>query len=277
MGYSVAGWWDYSIWRIPPNVAAMLKTSTQILITGATSGFGEAMARLFAKEWQAPLTLVLTGRRGDRLEKLKNELSHGQVQVVTGAFDIRDHKAVEGFASSAEVQKTDVLINNAGMASGRGPLQSGEVSDWEAMIDTNVKGLLYISRALLPHMITRRRGHIVNLSSIAGHTVYPNGNVYCATKFAVQALGEAMRIDTLGKNIRVTNISPGKAETEFSVVRYKGDQAAAHAEYEGYTPLSADDIAESVLWSLSRPAHVNIQEIVILPTEQASARDLYRK
>jgi 3-hydroxy acid dehydrogenase / malonic semialdehyde reductase len=251
-----------------------LKTGT-ILITGATSGFGLATARLLAGCWPEA-RLLLTGRRQDRLEALVAEIGPGRAKAA--CFDIRSRAAVEAFARdfSAELKDCSVLVNNAGLAAGLEPFQEANVDDWEQMIDTNLKGLLYITRAVLPLMIARGEGHIVNLGSVAGHAVYPQGHVYNATKFAVRALNEALRIDTLGKNIRVTSISPGKAETEFSLVRFKGDGERARAVYEGMESLQPEDIAECILWSLERPRHVNIQEILVMPTEQASTRDVYR-
>ncbi len=256
----------------------MLHKQSTILITGATSGFGEAIARLAAQEWKAPLTLILTGRRIERLKALQTELAKGSVSVEIASFDIQDSNAVANFAKTfhSQLSNLDVLVNNAGLAAGLHTIQEGELADWNAMIDTNLKGLLYVSRAILPHMIAKKSGHIVNIGSVAGREVYPKGNVYAATKHAVAALTEAMRIDTLGSGIRVTNIEPGKSETEFSLVRYKGDETKAAAEYKGMRALQPQDIAEAVLWSLSRPQHVNIQEILIMPTDQASARDVYR-
>jgi 3-hydroxy acid dehydrogenase/malonic semialdehyde reductase len=242
-----------------------------IVITGATSGFGAATARLLAKSWPE-CKLLLTGRREERLDALVKEL--GAPRVKGFAFDIRDRAAVENFAKSAG--PVQVLINNAGLAAGLDAFQDARVEDWEQMIDTNVKGLLYITRALLPGMIARKEGHIVNMGSIAGHVMYPKGHVYSATKFAVKALNEGLRMDVLGSNVRVTSIDPGMAETEFSVVRFKGDQQKADSVYKGMRPLTGEDIAEAILWSLERPAHVNIQSIVIMPADQASPRDVFR-
>lgn len=243
---------------------------SKIVITGASSGFGEATARLLAKRWPE-CTLFLTGRRKEKLEAIAAELGP---RARTFAFDIRDRAATESFAREAgEVQ---VLVNNAGLAAGLDAFQEAKVEDWEQMIDTNLKGLLYITRALLPGMIARKEGHIVNLGSIAGHVMYPKGHVYAATKAAVKALNEGLRLDLLGTNVRVTSIDPGMAETEFSVVRFKGDQAKADAVYKGMRPLTGEDIAECILWSLERPAHVNIQDMVVMPTDQASPRDVAR-
>lgn len=242
-----------------------------ILITGATAGFGEATARLLAKKWP-DATLWLTGRRQERLDALKKELRNAK----TFCFDIRDRKAVERFAKENDLSQVTVLVNNAGLAAGLDLFQEADIDDWEAMIDTNVKGLLYITRAVLPYMVKSQNGHIVNLGSVAGRYTYPKGHVYNATKFAVHALSEALRLDVLGKNIRVTTIAPGMADTEFSKVRFRGDEKKAKTVYQGMEPLSAEDVAEAIFWCLDRPKHVNIQELVIYPTAQASPRDVAR-
>jgi 3-hydroxy acid dehydrogenase/malonic semialdehyde reductase len=251
----------------------MLKNET-VLITGATAGFGEATARLLAKEWPKA-KLWLTGRRKERLDALVSEL--GQERCQAFAFDIRDRKAVETFAKNNDLAQVSVLINNAGLAAGLDLFQEASIDDWEAMIDTNLKGLLYITRAVLPQMAAKERGHIVNLGSVAGRYTYPKGHVYNATKFAVHALGEALRLDVLGKNIRVTTIAPGMADTEFSKVRFAGDEKKAKAVYQGMEPLQAEDVAEAIFWCLDRPARINVQEIVLYPTAQASPRDVARK
>jgi len=250
-----------------------LKTGT-VVITGATSGFGLATARLLAQKWP-DCTLWLTGRRKERLDALVKEV--GADRAHGFAFDIRDRKAVERFALSKGHENITVLVNNAGLAAGLDSFQDSSVDDWEQMIDTNLKGLLFVTRALLPGMIARNLGHIVNLGSIAGHAVYPKGHVYSATKFAVKALNEALRIDTLGSGIRVTSVDPGMAETEFSLVRFKGESSKAESVYKGMRPLQPEDIADTILWSLERPAHVNIQQVVIMPTDQATPRDVARK
>jgi hypothetical protein len=240
-----------------------------ILITGATAGIGEATARIFAENGK---DLFLLGRRRDRLEALSSELTHAhKVRVHTYALDVCRVNEIETFARSASslLSETKVLINNAGLAKGLAPIQEGNLNDWDAMIDTNVKGLLAMTREVLPHFIKRSEGHIVNLGSTAGHYNYPKGNVYCATKAAVRALTECMRLDLVGTGIRVTDISPGMVETEFSMVRL-GDAEKAKAVYAGMTPLSARDIAETIFWCVQRPRHVNIQEIIIYPTDQAS-------
>lgn len=252
-----------------------LKNGT-ILITGASSGFGAATARLLADRWPHA-RFLLTGRRRERLEAVCAEI--GTDRAKPCPFDIRNRRAVELFAKdhAEDLAGVSVLVNNAGLAAGLDTFQEASLDDWEQMIDTNVKGLLYITRMVLPHLIARGEGHIVNIGSIAGRDVYPKGHVYNATKFAVRALNEALRIDTLGKGIRVTSIDPGMAETEFSNVRFKGDDEKAKSVYAGMRPLHAEDIAEAILWSLDRPAHVNVQEILLMPTDQASARDVYRK
>lgn len=253
-------------------MASTLNTGT-VVITGATSGFGEAIARLLAREW--PLsTLWLTGRRQERLDVLVNEL--GPERARGFCFDIRDRAAVAAFAAAPGADRVTVLVNNAGLAAGLDNFQDASLDDWEQMIDTNIKGLLYVTRALLPGMIARKAGHIVNMGSIAGHLVYPKGNVYAATKFAVRALNDGLRLDVQGSGVRVTSVDPGMAETEFSKVRFKGDSGKAEAVYKGVRALSADDVAEAVLWCLDRPAHVNIQDVVIMPTDQASPRDVVR-
>jgi 3-hydroxy acid dehydrogenase/malonic semialdehyde reductase len=242
-----------------------------VIVTGATSGFGEATARLFAENgWN----LILTGRRKERLATLKTELLTDHNEIITLSFDVRNEQAVEdAFATIPdEVRKrVVVLVNNAGLAVGRGPIQSGITDDWERMIDTNIKGLLYVSKAVIPWLRVNKGGHIVNLGSIAGKEVYPGGNVYCATKHAVDALSRAMRIDLVEDGIKVTNIAPGAAETEFSIVRFKGDAAVAKSVYDGFDPLVAADIADAIFYVCTRPKHVTINDLVIMPTAQASA------
>lgn len=244
-----------------------------ILITGASSGIGAATARLLASHGH---NLLLLARREDRLQSLQQELG-GPGRVKIAVCDVSDREAVARFGEThkAFLEKLDVLVNNAGLALGLETLPEGQIDDWETMIDTNVKGLLYFSRLVLPYFLKRKAGHVVNIGSIAGHQVYPAGGVYCATKFAVRALNEAMRIDTLGSGVRVTSVDPGKLETEFSLVRFKGDAKKAHAAYQGMRPLQPEDIAETIAWCLDRPAHVNIQEVVVMPTDQASVRDIH--
>lgn len=239
------------------------------LITGATSGIGEATARLLAKN---NFSLILCGRRKDRLEKLQKELSL-ETRVTTLSFDVRNREEVKREINSltGDWKKIDVLINNAGNAHGLDPIQSGNVDDWDAMIDINVKGLLYVSREVIPGMTERKSGHIINLGSIAGKEIYANGNVYCASKFAVDALTKGMRIDLNPFGIKVTTIQPGLVETEFSLVRYKGDKEKAAAAYKGLQPLTGEDIADLILFSLTRPSHVVVADLVVFPTAQASA------
>ena len=239
------------------------------LITGATSGIGEATSKLLAKN---NFDLIICGRREDRLKKLQQELSKS-TEVTTLLFDVRDRDDVEKkIGSLSERWKAvDVLINNAGNAHGMDPIQTGSVEDWDAMIDINVKGLLYVSKAIIPGMTERSAGHIINIGSIAGKEVYPNGNVYCASKFAVDALTQGMRMDLNPFRIKVTSINPGLVETEFSVVRFKGDERRAASVYKGIDPLKGDDIADIILYTLSAPAHVVLADITVLPVSQGSA------
>jgi len=252
----------------------MTKTA---LITGATAGIGEATAELFAREGY---NLVLTGRRADRLEKLAAHLNKKyNVEIATSSFDVRNRDEVsdnlEGLP--AKWKKINVLVNNAGLSQGLDPIDKGNLDDWDTMIDTNVKGLLYVTKIVSNWMITNGHGHIVNIGSIAGKEVYPNGNVYCASKHAVDALNKAMRIDLLPHGIKVTAVHPGAVETEFSVVRFKGDHARAKKVYEGFEALAAVDIAETIWFAVSRLAHVNINELTVMPTAQATATNIFRK
>lgn len=240
-----------------------------ILVTGATSGIGEACAHLFAEK---KYKLILCGRREERLDALKLKL--GEItKVQTLCFDVRDNEAVNEAISSlsSEWKDIDILINNAGNAHGLASIQEGSIEDWDAMIDINVKGLLYVSKAIIPVMVERKSGHIINIGSIAGKEVYPNGNVYCASKHAVDAINKGMLIDLNKFGIKVSAINPGLVETEFSVVRFKGDAERAKGVYQGFDALQAKDIAETIDFVTSRPAHVNISDLVILPTAQASA------
>lgn len=239
------------------------------LITGATSGIGEATARLLAGN---NFKLILCGRWKDRLQKLATELQI-HTELTTLSFEVRNQKEVAASIASlpAAWKNIDVLINNAGNAHGLDPIQTGSVDDWDAMIDINVKGLLYVTKAVLPVMTTRNSGHIINIGSIAGKEVYANGNVYCASKFAVDALTKGMRIDLNAHGIKVTAIHPGLVETEFSLVRFKGDQSRSKNVYEGFDPLVGNDIADLILFTLTRPAHVVIADLVVLPAAQASA------
>jgi 3-hydroxy acid dehydrogenase/malonic semialdehyde reductase len=247
------------------------------LITGATAGIGEATAELLAREGY---NLILTGRRLDRLEKLAAHLNKKyNVEVAVSSFDVRNRNEVvenlEGLP--AKWKKVNVLVNNAGLSQGLEPIDKGDMDDWDRMIDTNVKGLLYVTKIVSNWMITNGYGHIVNLGSIAGVDVYANGNVYCASKHAVDALNKAMRIDLLPHGIKVTVIHPGAVETEFSLVRFKGDEKRAKKVYEGFDALSADDVAETIWFAVSRPAHVNINELIVMPTAQANGSTIFRK
>jgi 3-hydroxy acid dehydrogenase/malonic semialdehyde reductase len=249
----------------------MTKTA---LVTGATSGIGKATAQILAKN---NYKIILCGRREDRLIELKKELSVF-TEVHTLCFDVRDKKAVfESINSIPEAFSTiDVLINNAGNAHGLDPIHNGDLDDWDAMIDINVKGLLYVSKAVIPQMIEQKSGHIINIGSIAGKEVYPNGNVYCASKHAVDALNQAMRMDLNPYGIRVGAIHPGAVETEFSEVRFKGDADRAANVYKGFEPLHPEDIADIIHFVVSRPYHVNIADLMVLPTAQAAATILKR-
>jgi NADP-dependent 3-hydroxy acid dehydrogenase YdfG len=239
------------------------------LITGATSGIGKATAVILAKN---KYKLVLCGRRQERLDELKQELSEF-TSVHTLQFDVRDKEAVfEQIGSLPDTfSPIDILINNAGNAHGLDSIQNGNLDDWDAMIDGNIKGLLYVSKAIIPQMIARKSGHIINIGSTAGKEVYPNGNVYCATKHAVDALNQGMRIDLNSHNIRVGAIHPGLVDTEFSTIRFKGDSEKAQNVYKGFTPLIAEDIADIIHFVVSRPYHVNIADLVVMPTAQANS------
>ena len=243
--------------------------SKTALVTGATSGIGRATARILARN---NYKIILCGRREDRLTELEKELS-AFTQIHTLSFDVRDKKAVfESInALPSDFSKIDVLINNAGNAHGLDPIQTGDLEDWDAMIDINVKGLLYVSKAIIPKMIEQKSGHIINIGSIAGKEVYPNGNVYCASKHAVDALNKSMRMDLNPYGIRVGAIHPGMVETEFSEVRFKGDTDRAANTYKDIKPLQAEDIADIIHFVVSRPYHVNIADLIVFPTAQASA------
>ncbi|MDN3658723.1 SDR family NAD(P)-dependent oxidoreductase [Ferruginibacter paludis] len=242
-----------------------------VLITGATSGIGEACARKFAS---AGYSLIITGRRTERLEKLKASLeTEYPTEVISLIFDVQDrlavNKAIEGL--SAPWKQIDILINNAGLAAGRDLFEDADMDDWETMLNTNVHGLLYVSKAVLPFMIARKSGHIINMGSVAGKEVYEKGNVYCASKFAVDAINRGMRIDLLKHNIKVTAVHPGAVETEFALVRFKGDEEKAAATYTGITPLTAGDIADTIFYCAGLPAHVCINDLIITCTQQADA------
>jgi 3-hydroxy acid dehydrogenase/malonic semialdehyde reductase len=242
------------------------------LITGTTSGFGKAIAAKFAA---SNYDVIITGRREDRLNQLAKDLKqrHPDLRVLPLAFDVRDKKSVEEKISSLspDWQNISVLVNNAGLALGRELFEEADMDDWETMIDTNLKGLLYVSRATIPFMIAQKQGHIINIGSVAGKDIYEKGNVYCATKHAVDSISRSMRIELLRHKIKVTAIHPGAAETEFSIVRFKGDEGAAKSVYEGYQPLTAEDIAEVAFYCASLPPHVCINDLTITPTAQADA------
>lgn len=247
------------------------------LITGATSGIGRATAEALASQG---FSILATGRRFEKLKELEADLNkhHPSVSVKVAAFDVSDRFEVSEFlkAHQSYLDKVEVLINNAGLAKGTEKMQDASLDDWETMLDTNIKGLLFMTRGVLEPMVRRNSGHIVNLGSVAGRWTYPGGGVYCASKAAVRVLTEGLRMDLLGSKIRVTNIEPGMVNTEFSLIRF-GDQAKADKVYEGMTPLNAHDIAETIAWCVARPAHVNIQELVIYPTDQAHVGQVARR
>lgn len=253
----------------------MYKTA---LVTGATAGIGEATAIKLAG---SGYRVIITGRRKNMLDKLDDYIknNYGQKNVYKLNFDIRSLKEVESAIKSlpASWNEIDLLVNNAGLAAGTEPIHEGLIDDWEQMIDTNIKGLLYITRIISPEMIKRGSGHIINIGSIAGKEVYANGNTYCATKYAVDALTKGMRIDLLRYGIRVSSVCPGAVETEFSYVRYKWDKENADKVYNGFTPLKAEDIADAILFVASRPDHVNINDLLIMPSAQANTSHLLRK
>ena len=247
-----------------------------VLITGATSGIGEACAKKYAADGDR---LILTGRRADRLNILKTELEKDfSTEILALIFDVQDKKAVDKNLGTlpTEWQKIDLLINNAGLAAGKDSFENADINDWETMLNTNVHGLLYVSKQIIPLMIANKKGHVVNIGSIAGKEVYENGNVYCASKFAVDAISKSMRFDLLKHSIKVTCIHPGAVETEFSLVRFKGDKNKAAATYNGMVPLSGNDIADSIFYCTQLPDHVCINELVITPTQQANAYYTHR-
>ena len=238
-------------------------------VTGATSGIGAATARALAR---AGYDVVITGRRDDRLQAMEDELAKLGAKAYAIPFDVRDKQALMLAVETDPhlFDRVDVLVNNAGLALGTDPFHEGDPDEWDEVIDTNVKALLRVTRAILPHMVKRGSGHVVNLGSVAGRWVYAGGAVYCASKFAVRAISEGIRMDVAGSGVRVTNIEPGMVETEFSEVRFRGDAARAKKVYQGFQPLSAEDIADTILWTVSRPPHVDVQELVIYPTAQAA-------
>jgi len=245
-----------------------------VLITGATSGIGRSVAYLLAEN---SYRLILCGRRKDRLLTVESDLKT-KTEILTLSFDISERESVAQTLNKLPEnwQNIDILINNAGNAHGLAPVHEGNIDDWDAMIDSNVKGLLYVSRAVIPGMVKRKSGHIINIGSLAGKEVYPSGNVYCATKYAVDALTQGMRIDLSEYNIRVTAINPGMVDTEFSLVRFKGDEQRAKDVYKGIQVLTPEDIAEIILFAITRPAHINIADLLVLPVAQASASRIFR-
>lgn len=246
------------------------------LITGATSGIGKSTAIEFAKHGY---DLIITGRRQERLTEIKADIQQKySSKVLDLCFDVRDEKQVETAVNSipSDFKKIDVLVNNAGLAAGLAPIQDGKLAHWEQMIDTNIKGLLYITKHVSKLLIENKKGHIINVGSIAGKEVYANGNVYCATKHAVDALNKGMRIDLLQHGIKVSAVNPGMVETEFSIVRFDGDEERAKKVYENIQPLKPEDIAETIYWMASRPAHVNINDVIIMPTIQANSTTVLR-
>ncbi|MBA9075529.1 SDR family NAD(P)-dependent oxidoreductase [Rufibacter quisquiliarum] len=244
------------------------------LVTGATSGIGRATAIILA---QNGFKIIAAGRRRERLQELVE--TFGAEQVFPLEFDVRDREAVQKAITGlpAQWRNIDVLVNNAGNAHGLAPIQSGDVDDWEAMLDINVKGLLYVTKEVLPVMVERKTGHIINIGSIAGKEVYANGNVYCASKFAVDALSKAMRIDLVHEGVKVSEVNPGAVETEFSEVRFKGDKERAANVYKGFEALTAQDVAELLLFMITRPKHVNLAEVTLLPAAQAAATVIHKQ
>ena len=248
-----------------------------VFITGASSGIGEACARRFAAEGAA---LVIAARRADRLESLRPELARaGAAAVLAVPLDVRDPAAVADAVERlpADLRPIEVLVNNAGLSRGLEPLHRGDLEDWNEMLDTNVKGLLHADRAIVPGMVERGRGTVIHIGSVAGRQVYPGGNVYCASKHAVRAITDGLRIDLLGTGVRVCSIDPGLVETEFSLVRFHGDREKAGAVYRNLTPLSPDDVADAVLYAASRPPHVTVADMLLFPTDQASATHVHRE
>lgn len=244
----------------------------QALITGATSGIGHAAAlRLAALGYD----ITATGRRAGRLEELRAQIESAGVKCTTLCFDVRSEAEVKRFLEPLE--RVDVLVNNAGLAAGLEHIDRGDTADWDAMIDTNIKGLLYVTRTIAPKMVAASSGHIINIGSIAGTEPYENGAVYCASKHAVHALSQSMRADLLSSGVKVTELRPGMVETEFSLVRFHGDEERAEKVYDGVTPLSGEDIAEAIAWVVQLPAHMNVNDMVLMPAQQAGAYYTYKK
>jgi NADP-dependent 3-hydroxy acid dehydrogenase YdfG len=242
-----------------------------VLVTGASSGIGKACAHAFAEK---DCRLLVVARRGERLEELASELTKSHAaDVMTAVLDVRDRSAVEAWIDglAENWRDIDILVNNAGLARGLSPLHEGDVEDWEEMIDTNLKGLLYVTRAVVRGMVDRGRGHVINIGSIAGHEVYPGGNVYCASKHAVAAVNRGLGIDTLGTGVRVSSVDPGMVETEFSLVRFHGDEKRADGVYDGIEPLRGEDVADAVVFCATRPPHANVREMILMPSAQAAA------
>lgn len=255
----------------------MTEFTGTVLVTGASAGIGEATARAFAA---AGARLILTARRADRLEALAAELRqrHGTASH-TIQLDVRNAGVVTRMLEDLppEWSEIDVLVNNAGLSRGLEPVHEGSIADWDEMVDTNIKGLLYVTRAVVPGMVARRRGHVINIGSIAGREVYPGGAVYCATKHAVAAITRGLRIDLLGTSVRVSSIDPGMVETEFSIVRFHGDRERAAGVYEGVQPLTAEDVADAIVYAATRPQHVNVDEILVMATAQSGATRVVRE
>ena len=246
-----------------------------VLITGATSGIGEACARRFA---QGNFDLILTGRKRERLDALQQELKSEKTDVLTLCYDVRDRKATMAAVESlnGKWQQVDILINNAGLALGLEPEYEGDMDDWETMIDTNIKGLLTMVRLVVPRMVSRNSGHVINIGSVAGDAAYANGGIYCATKAAVKTLGDGLRIDLAHTAVRVTTVKPGLVETHFSITRFHGDKQRADGVYQGICPLTGDDIADVAFYAANAPAHVQIAEVLVLATHQANGNTIYR-